>query len=492
LRSFKDLTDNLELKETKKEYLARRKREVSRAARAGLDEPPESSRKSRSFNLNTPKMHSPGDYVPQIRYLGPIDNHSTQAGEHEHRRSKTRFKRVSKRDFESQLVKLDVREAELLRMDDELRAAGVFVPSAKAKAPAFADERSFDPSFHHSIAANQHTPIYLQDWVSEHENDPAIANFVTDLNKYLLARVRQDDRALEDLNYTMEDLRDINIENDKIFDHKTLRINFTTYDIRRDQDVVNPSGDKRFVMVKSQADDTESQSVEDAAFNLFWFAEVLGIYHANVFVRSTGETQRFDFLWVRWLGNEPDNNPGARSQRLMKLGYVQNDKDQIPFGFLDPAHVVRGCHLIPAFNSGRTRDLLDHSFIQTERGDWTNFYVNEFVDRDMRVRFLQLGVGHIGYRRSHMPSGDAAVDYEFSSESAPPNEARAGSAADADQSNDVEDLLHHDFEAESQDGSDSDEEGQTDSDEEEADEESDIGDEIEIEDEEDVDDLYED
>ncbi len=61
-------------------------------------------------------------------------------------------------------------------MDDELRAAGVFVPtSAKAKAVAFADERSFDPSFHHGIAANQHTPIYLQDLVSEHENDPAVS-----------------------------------------------------------------------------------------------------------------------------------------------------------------------------------------------------------------------------------------------------------------------------------------------------------------------------
>ncbi len=96
---------------------------------------------------------------------------------------------MSKRDFESQLVKLDVREAELLRMDDELRAAGVFVPSAKAKAPLFADERSFDPSFHHSIAANQHTPVYLQDWVSKHENDPAVAvsiNLVTSVDWVLI------------------------------------------------------------------------------------------------------------------------------------------------------------------------------------------------------------------------------------------------------------------------------------------------------------------
>ncbi len=83
----------------------------------------------------------------------------------------------------------------------------------------------------------------------------------------------------------MEDLREISIENDKIYSHQTLRINFTTYDVRRDQDVVNPSGDKRFVMVKSQADDAEHQSTEDAPFTLFWFAEVLGIYHANVFVR---------------------------------------------------------------------------------------------------------------------------------------------------------------------------------------------------------------
>ena len=72
-------------------------------------------------------------------------------------------------------------------------------------------------------------------------------------------------------------------------------------------------------------------------------------------------TNMSPFLW------RPENDPSA-------------------FGFLDPSLVLRGCHLIPAFNDGRTSDLLTAPLTiarpPDEVDDWVAFYVN------MHVAFL--------------------------------------------------------------------------------------------------------
>jgi hypothetical protein len=49
------------------------------------------------------------------------------------------------------------------------------------------------------------------------------------------------------------------------------------------------------------------------------------------------------------------------------------------FGFIDPANIIRGVHLIPAFNDGLTSGLLDTSPLacQPHEGDydWNFFYI---------------------------------------------------------------------------------------------------------------------
>lgn len=88
------------------------------------------------------------------------------------------------------------------------------------------------------------------------------------------------------------------------------------------------------------------------------------------------------FLWVRWLGSEPGYRSGSRVARLPKVGFVEvNDEDA--FGFLDPDLVIRGSHLIPAFYSGRTCDLMPYNGLTAarpadENDDWVNFYVNMY------------------------------------------------------------------------------------------------------------------
>jgi hypothetical protein len=89
-----------------------------------------------------------------------------------------------------------------------------------------------------------------------------------------------------------------------------------------------------------------------------------------------------EFLWVRWFGIDPEHRHGHKVARLPKIGFVP-EQDLSAFGFLDPSLVLQGCHLIPAFNDGRTLDLLNMSLTiarpPDEVDDWAAFYVNMYV-----------------------------------------------------------------------------------------------------------------
>jgi hypothetical protein len=155
-----------------------------------------------------------------------------------------------------------------------------------------------------------------------------------------------------------------------------MRVNFTTYDMRRDQDTINPRTHPN-VMVLSPETAPNSHP--------FWYARVLGIFHLEVIhsgLKSrNGGTQHMEFLWVRWYGTEPGCRSGFKAARLPKIGFVP-DSDDYAFGFLDPSLVLRGCHIVPAFAGGRTDSLLSllpgqvtSARDKDETDDWINFYV---------------------------------------------------------------------------------------------------------------------
>ena len=87
-----------------------------------------------------------------------------------------------------------------------------------------------------------------------------------------------------------------------------------------------------------------------------------------------------DFLWVRWLGIVPDRSFGRKQAKLPQVSFVE-DLDDYAFGFLDPALMIHGCHLIPAFTESRTTNLLSmHGPTEArpsgQDDDWINYYVN--------------------------------------------------------------------------------------------------------------------
>ena len=156
-----------------------------------------------------------------------------------------------------------------------------------------------------------------------------------------------------------------------------MRINYTTYDIKRDGDTINPCTYPD-IMVKSPETGPRAQA--------YWYARVIGIFHALVSSShqkiQDRSLRQMDFLWVRWFGMEPGRYcHGFHYARLPKIGFVEST-DAYAFTFLDPAHVIRGAHVIPAFSEGRTQNLLPVTtsvarvLNPRDTDDWLNFYVN--------------------------------------------------------------------------------------------------------------------
>ena len=199
------------------------------------------------------------------------------------------------------------------------------------------------------------------------------------LKGHLLNRLLRKDFDGDDPHtFTEEEHNSVWITNNQIYSVKTLSVNYTTYDVRRDRDTINPQN-HHFVMVRSSED--------GPAIHPYWYAQVLGVYHA--FVSTTHPSardrsmQHMEFLWVRWLGVEPKYRSGTRYACLPMVGFVE-DSDELAFGFLNPSLVIRGCHLIPRFALGRTSALISYQGPTVARApgctdDWTNFYVNVYV-----------------------------------------------------------------------------------------------------------------
>ena len=177
--------------------------------------------------------------------------------------------------------------------------------------------------------------------------------------------------------FTDEERNTICIAGERIYCCKTLRLNYTTYDVRRDRDTINP---RTYPDIMVQSPETGSDAQP------YWYARVIGIFHATVSSSHPDVKDRspcqMDFLWVRWFRMEPGQYcHGFRHARLPKIGFVEST-DKYAFTFLDPAQVIRGTHIIPAFFKGRTSALLPvrksvaRVLDPAETDDWTNFYVN--------------------------------------------------------------------------------------------------------------------
>ena len=124
---------------------------------------------------------------------------------------------------------------------------------------------------------------------------------------------------------------------------------------------------------------------EDSESHPYWYARIIGLFHVVVRHPSSINPITLDVARVRWYGKDPDSyQSGWKARRLPRIGfveYMEDDSSSSPaFGFIDPTHIIRGVHLIPAFHYGMTNELLAPSTSARLPGegdlDFKVFYVN--------------------------------------------------------------------------------------------------------------------
>lgn len=165
---------------------------------------------------------------------------------------------------------------------------------------------------------------------------------------------------------------------DYMYQHNILRVNYTTYDVRRGQDSINPNTDHRDIILLANPSYEEDPSPRHQLL----YARVLGIYHVNMIYTGPGKigslARRMEFLWVRWfeLVNSKPVQYGWDKQLLDQLRFRRMD-DETAFGFVDPADVLRACHLIQKFSLGKVHcDGKGLSESANDGDDWQYYYVN--------------------------------------------------------------------------------------------------------------------
>jgi hypothetical protein len=154
----------------------------------------------------------------------------------------------------------------------------------------------------------------------------------------------------------------------------------------RDQNSASLGGfllDKTTVMVHTP---------QDIALHPWTYAVVLGIFHAQVLLPDLSE-RRMEFVWVRWMDRDPDWVSGPSTQRLERLILVPL-ADSNATSFIDPATIIRGCHIMPAFCHGRSLGDQSHTSVaHQEDGDWVYYYMNRCVSEFMQVVYLKHAIG---------------------------------------------------------------------------------------------------
>ena len=152
------------------------------------------------------------------------------------------------------------------------------------------------------------------------------------------------------------------IKGDTLYEHPILTIDYTTYDLKKERDSIHLNFGNQAIMVYSLT----SQDAKP-----WLYAYLIAMYHLFVSTVTDPEPKHLEFLWVRWLQQDPSQLRGPNVSQYTHVSFTPHSG--VPgeaFGFVDPSHIIRACHLIPAFDLQQTWDQLSPSMAQDVKGDW--------------------------------------------------------------------------------------------------------------------------
>jgi hypothetical protein len=283
-------------------------------------------------------------------------------------------------------------ERSIGEMDTELQELAQELANTK-EVPDFPSDDDCIPSpeARYTIAESSREVVSIPQWLESNATDPAFKvspldhpydlitdsrqGFMPNLKDHVLRRLRRITvRIDDDFTYSLKDHGDLHIKHNELRFHQTMRINYTTYDIRRDSDSITTTHPN--IMLLANEDLSE-------VTHPYWYARVMKIFHLDVMDRASSvkEYHRIDILWVRWYGLTADWSGGSDEKQLLRLGYVEGVENG--FGFVDPSEVIRGCFLLPLREFEHSTRLLDPpsrlASDDPDKGDYPLYQVIQYV-----------------------------------------------------------------------------------------------------------------
>ncbi|KAJ2921071.1 hypothetical protein H1R20_g16022, partial [Candolleomyces eurysporus] len=177
---------------------------------------------------------------------------------------------------------------------------------------ALAKLRRQSEQFVTELEASTFWLVQLLLWIGKNKDDPAIDGFVNRLKTHLLTRFLGKPFDADEEAYSNTQLAQVIITNNHIYQHQTLRVNYTSYDLRREQDSINLCTNSDIMLLSNKDHDLDEDPLHP-----YWYAHVLGIFHAWVVYvdpeKGTYLDKEMEFLWVHC-------NRDATDHRFMRDG----------------------------------------------------------------------------------------------------------------------------------------------------------------------------
>ena len=173
--------------------------------------------------------------------------------------------------------------------------------------------------------------------------------------------------------FTDADREHINIMSNTLYQHKTLHLSHTGYDMQENTELIHQ---RRYPGIMVLSDDEEHP---------YLYGQVLGLFHIKVknsgpcTLLHNGTEALLPILWICWFKlDTAQEQPGFHSLRYPSVSYCKSDEPDA-FGLIHPDEIIRPIHLIPRFKFGHTSEYLGgHSAgrPEGEDNDWKHFSIN--------------------------------------------------------------------------------------------------------------------
>ena len=222
------------------------------------------------------------------------------------------------------------------------------------------------------VALQVHPCVIIQAILKLNKTCVWIQDFLPKLKDHVLGHLL--DNNAGDLEvFTQLQRNALSFINNRIYQHRVLCVNYTTYNLWWAQDLLNPSTHADIMLLSHK--DIENP-------HPYWYARIVGIFHANIQYHGPEvqdpAPQCIDFLWVQWFAWHKNIKSGWAARHLPCVGFYPQGESDV-FSFVNPCDVIHGMHLIPAFRYGLTSELLPPSIVHQESDnnkDWDWYYVN--------------------------------------------------------------------------------------------------------------------